>query len=117
VATLAGLTFDDTLLFNVPELRVVVLTTPSIVESMRQQFARRPWVTPVTMASPDDLAGAFRTLRSKGVTRVSAIGGRTIARALIDAGLIRDLYLTTSPRPGGEPNTPLYPTPLHGTLV
>ena len=52
-----------------------------------------------------------------GVARISAIGGRTIARAMIDAGLIQDLYLTTSPRPGGEPNTPLYPTRLDGRLV
>ena len=34
-----------------------------------------------------------------------------------DAGLVQDLYLTTSPRPGGEPDTPLYPTALTGTLV
>jgi hypothetical protein len=52
-----------------------------------------------------------------GVARLSAIGGRTIARAMIGAGLIEDLYLTTSPRPGGEPDTPLSPTPLTGTLV
>jgi hypothetical protein len=36
---------------------------------------------------------------------------------MIDAGVIQDLYLTTSPRAGGEPDTPLYPTPLDGTLV
>ena len=69
------------------------------------------------MAQSGDLLSAFRMLRSTGVARVSAIGGRRIARAMIDAGLIQDLYLTTSPRPGGEPDTPLYPTPLDGTLV
>ena len=36
---------------------------------------------------------------------------------LIDAGLIEDLYLTTSPTIGGEPNTPLYPKPLRKDLV
>jgi riboflavin biosynthesis pyrimidine reductase len=39
---------------------------------------------------------------------VSSIGGRTVATQLIDAGVIQDIYLTTSPRPGGEPNTPFY---------
>jgi riboflavin biosynthesis pyrimidine reductase len=69
------------------------------------------------MAESEDLSSAFRMLRSIGVARISAIGGRTIARAMIDAGVILDLYLTTSPRPGGEPDTPLYPTPLDGKLV
>jgi hypothetical protein len=52
-----------------------------------------------------------------GIARISAIGGRTIARALLDAHLIHDLYLTTSPRPGGHPGTPLYDKPLDGRLV
>ena len=117
VATLGGLTFDDTLLFNVPELPVIVISTAVWVEKMKEALARRPWIRTVAMAQPDDLPSAFRGLRSIGVARISAIGGRTIARAMIDAGLVQDLYLTTSPRPGGEPNTPLSPTPLNGTLV
>jgi len=117
VATLGGLKFDDTLLFNVPELPVIVISTAVWVERMKEELARRPWIRTITMPQPDDLPGAFRRLRSMGVARISAIGGRTIARAMIDAGLIQDLYLTTSPRPGGEPNTPLYPTPLDGRLV
>ena len=36
---------------------------------------------------------------------------------LIDAGLVQDWYLTTSPKPGGEPNTPLYPRPLDRRLI
>jgi hypothetical protein len=31
--------------------------------------------------------------------------------------LVRDLYLTTSPRRGGEPGTPFYPTPIARTPV
>jgi hypothetical protein len=27
------------------------------------------------------------------------------------------MYLTTSPKEGGEPNTPMYPKPLRGELV
>ena len=117
VATLGALKFDDTLLFNVPELPVIVISTAVWVERMKEELARRPWIRTITMPQPDDLPGAFRRLRSMGVARISAIGGRTIARAMIDAGLIQDLYLTTSPRPGGEPGTPLSPTPLNGRLV
>ena len=117
VATLGGLTFDDTLLLNIPELPVIVMSTAGWVERMREALARRPWIRSIAMARHDDLPGAFRELRAVGVARLSAIGGRTIARAMIDVGLIQDLYLTTSARPGGEPDTPLYPVPLSGTLV
>jgi riboflavin biosynthesis pyrimidine reductase len=116
VATRGGLKFDDTLLLNVPELPVIVIGTPVWVEQMKNDLAQRPWVRTVAAAQPGDLAGAFRRLRSMGVARISAIGGRTIARAMIDAGVVQDLYLTTSPMPGGEADTPLYPTPLHGAL-
>jgi riboflavin biosynthesis pyrimidine reductase len=117
VATLGGLKFDDTLLLNVPDLRVIVISTAIWVEMMKEELVQRPWIRPITMERPADLPGAFRTLRSMGVARLSAIGGRTIARAMIDAGLIQDLYLTTSPRPGGEPGTPLYPTRINGRTV
>ncbi|HEY3042964.1 MAG TPA: dihydrofolate reductase family protein [Vicinamibacterales bacterium] len=117
VATLGRLKFDDTLLFNVPELPVIVICTSVWVEQMRGALARRPWIRTIAMAESEDLSSAFRMLRSIGVARISAIGGRTIARAMIDAGVIQDLCLTTSPRPGGEPDTPLYPTPLDTKLV
>jgi riboflavin biosynthesis pyrimidine reductase len=117
VATLGGLRFDDTLIMNVPALRVVIVTTREWDEAMREELARRRWITTVTMAGRDDLPSAFRTLRSMGLSRISAIGGRTIARAMIDAGLVSDLYLTTSPTPGGEPHTPIYPTTLDGRLA
>jgi riboflavin biosynthesis pyrimidine reductase len=117
VATLGGLPFDDTLLLNVQELPVIVISTVAGTAKMKGELARRPWIRTIAMAQPDDLPNAFRRLRSMGVARISAIGGRTIARAMIGAGLIQDLYLTTSPRPGGEPNTPLSLTPITGTMV
>jgi riboflavin biosynthesis pyrimidine reductase len=116
VATLGGLRVDDTLLLNVPELPAIVISTSECLERMKEEIARRPWIRTISMA-PDGLPDAFRKLRSMGVARISAIGGRTIGRAMIDAGLIQDLYLTTSPRPGGEPDTPLYPKPLGGTVA
>lgn len=117
VATLGALKFDDALLLNIPELPVIVISTSVWVEQMRNALARRPWIRTIAMAQSDHLPSAFRMLRAMGVARISAIGGRTIARAMIDAGVIQDLYLTTSPKPGGEPDTPLYPTPLKGMLV
>jgi 5-amino-6-(5-phosphoribosylamino)uracil reductase len=117
VATLRGIEFDDALIFNVPELRVVLLTVPRCSEVMHHALAPRPWITPVVMNDAHDLTDAFRQLRRLGIERISCIGGRTLARQLIDAGLIQDLYLTTSAKNGGEPNTPLYPTPLQGDLI
>ena len=112
VATLRGIALDDALIFNVPDLRVVWLTVQHSVEAMRHGLSERPWITPVVMDDPHDLRGAFRRVRDLGVQSISCVGGRTIARQLIDAGLVDDLYLTTSPRMGGEPDTPLYPKPL-----
>ncbi len=117
VATLRGMNFDNALIFNEPEVRVVLLTVPQCTDAMQQPLRERPWITPVVMKEAQDLAGAFRRLRELGIGRISCIGGRTLARQLIDAGLIQDLYLTTSAKNGGEPNTPLYPGPLEKHLV
>ncbi len=112
IATLQGLDLDHTLMFNVPELPVVVLTDTAGAERMRAGLVARPWVHLVVMASPSDLSSALRTLRTSGIERISAVGGRHLATQLIDAGLIQDLYLTTSAIAGGEPGTPMYPGPL-----
>jgi riboflavin biosynthesis pyrimidine reductase len=58
-------------------------------------------------------AGDLRTplayLRQKrGISRVSCIGGRATATALLDAGVVQDLCLTTTDRSAGEPGTPFY---------
>jgi riboflavin biosynthesis pyrimidine reductase len=117
VATLRGVPIDSGLMFNVPALRVIILTLPSVAASMRDALAMRPWVTPLPMRSPSDLPAAFEDLRRVGLATISCIGGRMLARQLIDAGLVRDLYLTTSAKDGGEPDTPVYPKPLAGELV
>ena len=109
VATLQGLDLEHGLLFNTPAIRVVLITVGSRARLMDEQVATRPWITPVVMGTPEDLPDAFETAARAVVTQVSAIGGRRIATQLIDAGLVQDVYLTTSPRPGGEPDTPMYP--------
>ena len=109
VASLRGLNFDSGLIFNLPDVPVVIITVPSCDPVLRRGVETRPWIREIVMANPGDLSSAFEQLRAMGIRRISAIGGRKIARALIDARLIQDLYLTTSPEPGGEPDTPLYP--------
>jgi riboflavin biosynthesis pyrimidine reductase len=117
VATLQGMPLDQGMLFNVPALRVILITVASGADAMRGGLKSRPWITPLVMDRVDDLPEAFRELRRLGIERLSCIGGRTLAKALLDAGLIQDVYLTTGTRSGGEPGTPLYDKPLHGREV
>jgi len=118
VATIRGLDLDKHLLFNLPDIPVLILTIGSGAALMQGALALRPWVTPIVMDRADDLPLAFREFRSRGLARISAVGGRTLATQLLDANLVQDLYLTTAPMPGGEPATPVYPRPLPAhTLV
>jgi riboflavin biosynthesis pyrimidine reductase len=117
VATLHGVDIEQRLMFNVPELRVILITVASGADAMRESLEARPWIDIVVMDDPFDLAGAFGRLRQLGVERLSCIGGRTLARPLLDAGLIQDVYLTTGTAAGGAPGTPVYDKPLHGREV
>lgn len=82
------------------ELRLVLLTSSSGIAAMREA-----------------LIDAFEQLRAIGVERISAVGGRGLATELIDAGLVQDLYLTTSPITGGEPGTPWKALRGHASTV
>ena len=117
VATLRGLDLDDTMLFNLPDIPVLVLTVASAAERMYDALTIRPWITLVLMDGPGGLRRAFERLRSIGIARVSCIGGRTLAGQLLDAGLIDDVYLTTGRNTGGEPGTPLSWAPWRGRTV
>ena len=117
VATLQGMDLEHGLLFNLPHIRVILITVGSCARLLRDRVVERPWITPLVMDDPADLPRAFEQLREMGIARVSAIGGRRIAAQLIDARLVQDVYLTTSPRAGGEPNTPMYPRSLKGAVV
>ena len=118
LATLQGIDVDRMFMLNVPDVRAIVLTVPDAAARMRHALAARPWVTLVVMPDPTSLRDAFAQLPALGVRRISCIGGRHVAANLIDAGLVDDLYLTTAPRPGGEPNTRLPAAALAGpTLV
>lgn len=117
VATLHGVDLDRGLMFNLPELRVMLVTVARGAQSMRVALERRPWITPIVMDHPHDLRSAFRRLRQLGVQRLSCIGGRTLAGQLIDAGLIQEAYLTTGTKSAGAPGTPFYSKPLDGREI
>jgi len=117
IATLKGLPCDDALLFNVPDVPVIVLTTPSGRASMTPGLGARPWIQVVEMAHASDIASAFRKLRALNIARMSCVGGRMLANELLDAHLVDDIYLTTSPRTGGMPGTPLRFRPEDTTLI
>jgi riboflavin biosynthesis pyrimidine reductase len=117
IATLSGLDIDRGLLFNVPDVPVVVLTVSVGAATMEKSLAQRPWVRIVTMQGPDHLVQAVRTLRELNINRISCVGGRMLATELLDLDLIDDVYLTTSPRPGGEPGTPMYPRRFEGSVI
>jgi riboflavin biosynthesis pyrimidine reductase len=99
---------EDSLLFNVSEVPIYVVADPGSIRHLEGALAVRPWITVIPLVN-DDLADALCRLRGDhGLTRISVIGGRTIATALIDAGLTQDLCLTTSAIDGGTPDTPFY---------
>ena len=117
VATLTGVDLDRGILFNVREVPVVVITVGPVAALLQNALATRPWITAVVMERASDLGIAFDHLRQLGIARISCVGGRRIAAQLIDAGLVQDLYLTTSPSRGGEPDTPIHPKPLDGRVL
>ena len=99
---------ERSLLFNVPEVPVFLIITPDGLRDSERAVADRPWITVVPLTN-DDLTDAFRRLRrDHGLSRISVVGGRTVASSLIDARLIQDLCLTTTALNGGQPNTPFY---------
>lgn len=116
VATLHGLDMNS-LVFNVPDVPVYVVTVGSCAMLKEQAFAERPWITPIVMEQPSDLRRAFEQLRAHGLEVVSCVGGRRLATQLIDQDLVDDVYLTRSPKSGGEPGTPIHPRPLDGEVV
>ena len=108
VASLSGMNLDESLLFNLPGVPVILLTVDAAAQKMAAALRARPWLRVIRMSTPADLHGAFGELRGADITRISCVGGRTLARALLDAGLVDGIYLTTGAVPGGEPQTPLH---------
>lgn len=58
VATLRGLELDDTMLFNLPDIPVLLLTVAPAAEQMSQAIKIRPWITLLLIEGPGDLRRA-----------------------------------------------------------
>jgi riboflavin biosynthesis pyrimidine reductase len=94
-------------LFSNPEVRVLLLAGEECERAIGPQLGDRPWITLIPIRG--SLPRAFEIVRRDyGIARISAIGGRIAATNLIDAGLVQDIYLTTSGIDAGEPDTPWY---------
>jgi riboflavin biosynthesis pyrimidine reductase len=94
-------------LFNVAGVGAIILGGPRCVEKLTPLLRDRPSIALLPIG--DSLERTFARLRrDHGIGRISAIGGRHAATSLVDAGLVQDLYLTTSAFDAGEPGTPWY---------
>lgn len=109
VASLVGaLPIESGLLFNVPEIRVIIVSAGRVAKNLAERCRSRPWIRVVSSGEEPSLRACAEQLRRDlGIARVSAVGGRGLATALISEGLVQDVYLTTSPSRGGVPNTPM----------
>jgi riboflavin biosynthesis pyrimidine reductase len=102
------LDLDGTLLFNVPEVPVIVLAGAGCRARCAAALRTRPWIRIVPIEG-EDWSSALRILRQDhGISRISVIGGRATATSLIEAGVAQEVLLTTTSRRGGEPGTPYY---------
>jgi riboflavin biosynthesis pyrimidine reductase len=121
VATRTGrLGIESGLMFNVPDVPVFILTTAQGAETLKRRVDERPWITIVAGSEEPHLVAGLQRLRAgHDIRRISCIGGRSLATELFDAGVVQDLYLTTSAKRGGEPGTPFYTgtKPLHTACV
>jgi riboflavin biosynthesis pyrimidine reductase len=106
VVSLDGNLDERALLFNVASVPVYVIAGPRCRERWASKL-ERPGVT-IIPTETADLTKALRELHSLGIQRISVAGGRCTASSLIDAGLVQDLYLTTTLRSAGKPGTPFY---------
>ena len=105
------------LLYNEPTLRVIVVTSSTGAAVLAKRLPGRRWIEVIDAGQPIDLVRATRELYARGMRVISAVGGRRTAQALLQAGVVRELYLTTAPAPGGEPGTPLTTAPLPPHVV
>jgi len=117
VATRHGVDLDRGMLFNTPELPVILLTESAGAARMAAGLAPRPWIRAIVSTGGADLVRAFADVRAAGIRRISCVGGRTFASDLLALRLVDDVYLTTSARDGGEPDTPLPTAAFDGDLV
>jgi riboflavin biosynthesis pyrimidine reductase len=81
-------------LFAAPGQRVLVYT--------RAEGSVPDLPADVVLVPEDDLRAVLADLRARGIERLLCEGGPTVNRALLDAGLVDELFLTLSPVVSGE---------------
>jgi riboflavin biosynthesis pyrimidine reductase len=112
VISISGaLPFERGLMFRTPELRVFVVTSTFGAIAIRAMVESRPWIEVIDAGDQLSITAAMSELRARGVRTVSCVGGPMTATSLLREQLVSDVYLTTSPRPGGVPGTPYYRGP------
>jgi hypothetical protein len=100
----------------VPDVPVYLIAGDEGGLRLRTWLRERPWIRHIPLDA-DDLRPVIDRLRvEEGIRRISVIGGRHTATRLVDAGLVQDIYLTTSSRRAGEPGTPWYTGAIAPTL-
>lgn len=93
--------------FNTPDVPVILLAGEECQRTIAPRLRDRRWISVVPIGA--SLVDTFAMLRrERGIGRISAVGGRVTATNLVDAGLVQDIYLTTSEIDAGEPDTPWY---------
>ncbi len=103
------LDIENELIFNNPELQVVILTGDSGKAKLEPKIGHRSWVHVESSGEKSDLRKGMMILKEKyGVLLASAIGGRNVATELLDKDLVTDLYLTRTPIVAAPENTPFY---------
>ncbi|WAB81158.1 dihydrofolate reductase family protein [Microcella daejeonensis] len=81
---------------------VVVLTTLAGAERARASLAALPHRIEIVDETGFSIAQAVGSLRELGFRSLVAEGGPSVIRALLDADLLDELCLTTTPRLGGR---------------
>jgi riboflavin biosynthesis pyrimidine reductase len=107
----------NALLFDVPDVPVFLIAGNEALSDRQRWLRERPWVRHIPLMTDDLRPIVDRLRREEGIDRISAVGGRVTASRLVDEGLVQDLYLTTTPRPGGGPDTPWYSGALPPQLL
>ncbi len=82
---------------DLEEGRVIVLCPPEAREALRRSLGDR-LVTVITLAGPHlDPDGMMGALRERGYNSIVCEGGPTVASRLLDADLVDEVCLSTSP--------------------
>ena len=77
--------------FSTPGCPVFLLAGERGIEKTAEDLRARPWITAIPIEG-NLPAAILRLRRDHGVSRISAVGGRTLATSLVDAGLVQDIY-------------------------